>query len=454
MKFITILITINFIIYFSPEKVVAQWNILPVLDVSQQAYNDVTFTDINTIYIGGRGAGLSDAFILKSTDAGTTWTPASFPSGMQIYEVTRIFFPPSGASLAGYAVASVINEGYKLFRTTDGGLNWTLISIPQYQFGFDIRDIYFFDIDNGLFTVRYGTPPQISIFKTTNAGSSWTEVTAPAEIANVTFITSISSSEFFVAASDSFQKAVMLHTMNGGNSWEKVQTGAYNIIKPIYYGGDIYATGNDTAIFSNDAIVKGTNTGGNWSWDSLYTLQGFSEDIDIATQNIYASSNFWNGIANVGNFYRSGDLGISWQNFGLPNENHINEMTFVTESTGYSVGDSAFQKPLFFKTTNGGGLVGIRQIESNEVHNYHLNQNYPNPFNSSTTIEFQMPKSQFVTLKIYNILGQEIKTLVSQTLPVGNYEYNWDAGDLSSGLYYYQLKTDDFNQVRKMILMK
>ncbi|NIV11712.1 MAG: hypothetical protein GWN62_10645, partial [Aliifodinibius sp.] len=98
---------------------------------------------------------------------------------MQINEVTKIFFPISSASLVGYAVASVINEGYKVFRTFDAGLNWTLVSIPQYQFGFDIRDLFFYDIATGFFTVRYGSPPVISIFKTTDAGSSWTETPTP-----------------------------------------------------------------------------------------------------------------------------------------------------------------------------------------------------------------------------------------------------------------------------------
>jgi len=442
------------LIYFVPQQAFAQWDILPVLDVSQVSYNDVTVTDINTIYIGGRGTGLSGAFILRSTDAGATWVSATLPFGMQIYEVTKIFFPPSGASLVGYAAARVINEGYKVFQTVDGGLVWTLISIPQYQFGFDIRDIFFLDLDFGFFTVRYGSPPVVSIFKTTDAGSSWVEVPTPAGISDASFITAASTSEYFIAASDSFQKAVMLHSDNAGNSWQKLFTGAYHIIKPIYRGGNIYATASDTAIFSDDVIIKGTNTGGNWNWDSLCTLQGYSEDIDVAIQNIYVSSNFWNGMANVGEFYRSGDLGNTWQNVQLPNENHINEMIFITEETGYAVGDSAFQEPLFFKTTNGGGLVGIKQIESSVIEDYVLEQNYPNPFNPNTTIEFNIPKSHFVTLKLYNALGQEIGTVISENLPAGTYRYDWDGGALSSGVYYYHLQAGNFVQTRKMVLLK
>jgi N-acetylneuraminic acid mutarotase len=84
-----------------------------------------------------------------------------------------------------------------------------------------------------------------------------------------------------------------------------------------------------------------------------------------------------------------------------------------------------------------------------------LHQNYPNPFNPSTTIEFSLPKSDFVTLKIYNLLGQEVEELVAKRLTPGNYKYTWDASDLSSGVYYYKIQTSDgFVQSKKLIVLK
>jgi hypothetical protein len=84
-----------------------------------------------------------------------------------------------------------------------------------------------------------------------------------------------------------------------------------------------------------------------------------------------------------------------------------------------------------------------------------LYQNYPNPFNPTTTFEFQIPNSQVVTLKIYNILGQEITTLVSEKLTAGNYKFNWDASHLGSGVYYFILNAGDvFKQTKKLVLMK
>jgi len=83
-----------------------------------------------------------------------------------------------------------------------------------------------------------------------------------------------------------------------------------------------------------------------------------------------------------------------------------------------------------------------------------LHQNFPNPFNPSTTIEFSIPKSGIVTLKIYNLLGQEVITLVSDKLTAGDYNYSWNAGDLASGVYVYELNAGGFIEARKMILLR
>jgi len=85
---------------------------------------------------------------------------------------------------------------------------------------------------------------------------------------------------------------------------------------------------------------------------------------------------------------------------------------------------------------------------------YTLSQNYPNPFNPSTTIEFTLPKSDFVELKVYNILGKEVSTLVSTKLNQGNHTYTFDGNTLASGIYYYQLVAGDYREVKKMILLK
>ena len=86
--------------------------------------------------------------------------------------------------------------------------------------------------------------------------------------------------------------------------------------------------------------------------------------------------------------------------------------------------------------------------------NYILKQNYPNPFNPSTTIEFALPKTSNVTLKIFNILGEEVATLVSDKLSAGSYTYDWDASNVASGVYLYRLEAEGYVETRKMVLLR
>jgi hypothetical protein len=85
---------------------------------------------------------------------------------------------------------------------------------------------------------------------------------------------------------------------------------------------------------------------------------------------------------------------------------------------------------------------------------YSLMQNYPNPFNPSTTIQFSIPEEGFVSLNIFNSLGEKVSTLVSENINAGTYKYNWNASDLPSGIYFYSLTAENFKQTKKLILIK
>ena len=99
-------------------------------------------------------------------------------------------------------------------------------------------------------------------------------------------------------------------------------------------------------------------------------------------------------------------------------------------------------------------LVGIED-PNNAPEDYVLKQNYPNPFNPSTTIEYSLPKSDFVTIKVYDPLGREIAVLVDEYKNGGSYSVNFDAARFASGVYYYRLTTDNgFSETKKMILTK
>ena len=98
--------------------------------------------------------------------------------------------------------------------------------------------------------------------------------------------------------------------------------------------------------------------------------------------------------------------------------------------------------------------TGIDEKSNNIPNQFELSQNFPNPFNPVTTIKYQVPELSFVTLKIYDVLGSEIITLVNEEKPIGSYEIEFDATGLSSGIYFYKLQAGSFVETKKMILLK
>ncbi len=124
--------------------------------------------------------------------------------------------------------------------------------------------------------------------------------------------------------------------------------------------------------------------------------------------------------------------------FSSPNGDFIQDFTHNTNFT-----DIQWPNP-----------TAIRETENNSIAGYELGQNYPNPFNPSTIITFSTGKKEFVTLKVYNLLGKEVSTLVNGNLPAGSYSVNFNAANLASGVYLYTLSTAGFRKTQKMILMR
>ncbi|MDH3268879.1 MAG: T9SS type A sorting domain-containing protein [Ignavibacteria bacterium] len=149
------------------------------------------------------------------------------------------------------------------------------------------------------------------------------------------------------------------------------------------------------------------------------------------------------------------------------NDNNWNQIGFIeghgttTESKSYSFADinlepGSYSYKLvqidFDGTRNESEIVNV-EIGSQPTE-YSLSQNYPNPFNPSTTIQYTIPQSGNVRLIVYNSLGGEVATLVNEYKESGNYKINFDASNLSSGIYYYRLASNSFNEIKKMILLK
>jgi hypothetical protein len=116
--------------------------------------------------------------------------------------------------------------------------------------------------------------------------------------------------------------------------------------------------------------------------------------------------------------------------------------------------------PMLLKWAKINGIIygdtttSVNDIDVLKIEVFSLSQNYPNPFNSFTKINFYIPKKSSVTLKIYDLLGREIETLIDKYLSAGEHNVSWNAKNLSSGIYLYQLKTSDIVETKKLIFQK
>lgn len=123
----------------------------------------------------------------------------------------------------------------------------------------------------------------------------------------------------------------------------------------------------------------------------------------------------------------------------------------------YLISFSSFAQLIYngnFDDTNISGTPVSLNINHNIPSAYSLEQNFPNPFNPTTKITFSLPENSFVSLRVSNLIGLEVKSLVNGMMPAGIHEVVFDASALYSGVYFYTLKTGNFVQIRKMILIK
>lgn len=99
-------------------------------------------------------------------------------------------------------------------------------------------------------------------------------------------------------------------------------------------------------------------------------------------------------------------------------------------------------------------VTDVEKLNTEIPVDYILEQNYPNPFNPSTSIRFSIPEAGFVSLKVFNLLGEEVASLLNEEKLAGNYEVSFKVSDLSSGIYFYSISSNNFTQTKKMIILK
>ncbi|MEZ4823014.1 MAG: T9SS type A sorting domain-containing protein [Ignavibacteria bacterium] len=161
-------------------------------------------------------------------------------------------------------------------------------------------------------------------------------------------------------------------------------------------------------------------------------------------------NNGW--ISGLQDIYYSSNGGLNWTTQTTDHLVKYNGIYFIDSLTGWAAGDSG----IILKTTTGGVIIGFTNTSANP-RKYFLSQNYPNPFNPETVISYELPVTSRTKLKVYDVLGNEIATLVNETKPAGSYNYQFSTVNyqLSSGVYLYRLEIDgNIIDTKRMVLLK
>ncbi len=271
------------------------------------------------------------------------------------------------------------------------------------------------------------------VFRTTNKGTNWTEITPPG------YIEYVYSLKFLNVNTGYVLSYYLFKTTNMGDNWTSLHNAAMS-----HTTRDMSVINEDTIYLAGgpDKIIMTTNGGINW----IFRNPG----MNIAVNKIRFINSKTGWICGDGGLImKTTNAGINWQNQYTGTTKSIRDLYVLNENYLWASGDSGV---VLRTTTSGATFINNNTIEKPDK--YELYQNYPNPFNPVTNIQFTIPKSGLVSLKVYDVLGREVKNIVNEFKQAGSYIVSFDGSELSSGIYFYRLEAGDFVQVKRMVLVK
>jgi hypothetical protein len=228
-------------------------------------------------------------------------------------------------------------------------------------------------------------------------------------------------------------------TVQGGQSWKVGPT-------CIRVNFNTVPANQLTVIEANPVENALSNLSGNTSYSNMTTTSnGAGTAISLNIFPLYGTPNYTMAPGN----YVLGTL-----KFLRSDPSACINMSF---NTGSAIFDTltAMAYSVYWTKTDPAPCITYISNENNEVpDNYFLSQNFPNPFNPSTSIKFGITKSSFVKLSVYDLLGRELSVLVNEQKTPGNYIVDFNASELTSGIYYYRIETENFTATKKMVLLK
>lgn len=380
---------------------------------------------------------------LRTANGGTTWKTGTIPN-------TQSFFFLDIAAIDSNTAWVTINDfngSGGIYKTTDGGASWARQASILAVF------IYFFDVQNGVQINR------AFIHTTNDGGATWTAVpnVPPFFSSEINYVYAFNNARAQVGDTIwvGTSKGRVYKSTNRGQSWSVSQTslGQNAVINSLAFqdgrnGLAVSAIdGNNFNVVPNK-MAKTTDGGVTWT---TITAPAIPTASSLAYVPGTANSYVLTGGSNLPGSSYTQDGGATWTN--VDNAKYFRAVAFVAPDVGWAGGYTTAAHGGMYKWRGTALAVTERKDEKIPLR-FELSQNYPNPFNPSTIISYQLPSTSLVTLKVYNLLGHEIATLVQKQQPAGKYEVNFDASKLPGGLYFYRLETMGLTVTKKMILTK
>jgi Secretion system C-terminal sorting domain len=170
----------------------------------------------------------------------------------------------------------------------------------------------------------------------------------------------------------------------------------------------------------------------------------------------FTDANTGTAVGDYGTILRTTNGGASWTSQPSRTTNSLYSVSFTDANTGTAVGFGG----TILRTTTGGVATGMKEMSSHTPSDFSLTQNYPNPFNPTTVISYQIPlykgglRGIYVTLKVYDLLGREVATLVNERKDAGTYSVQWNASGFTTGMYLVRIQAGSFIDTKKVLLMK
>ncbi|QQS37773.1 MAG: T9SS type A sorting domain-containing protein [Ignavibacteriales bacterium] len=393
-----------------------------------QAFNDVDFYNQQYGMVAGNGGQC-----WKTTDGGTSWVSIGAFGTLGQQTIAMID-----------SVTAMIGGSTTINKTTDGGASWTPI-VPGVPIG-PLSRIRMMNATDGFLIGASGTSQTGYVFKTTDAGATWINKNFPFTGTMLYNIVFRSDSDYVVTG----YSGGVFHTRNDGQSWTQLNIGLLNVVQSQVIG---------ISLASQDTIIVG---GAGASIVKIHLEPILPVELSSFTSTVSGNdvTLSWSTASELNNsgfeVERKQESSYSWESLGF-----IQGRGTTTEQSTYSFTDKNLASGIYnyrIKQIDYDGTVSYfslsETIEIGMPAVFELAQNYPNPFNPSTFISYSIPVKSNVTLKIFDVLGNEIKTLVNESKDAGNYTINFNASDLSSGVYFYTINAANYTQTKKMTLIK